>query len=111
MDQLVPGWLNEVTKQGFLGLIIAIEAVVIWWLDRRCWECQQQSTKNAERLAGVLERCNEVMRDTARSQPEVVASVKELAAVMQAGVRQIEVLDDRSRERTDNLMRSLERGR
>lgn len=109
MEQLLPGWLNELSKTGFLGTIIVIQGVAIWYLDKRCWTCQELSRQIAERVALGLERCNEAMKDTARSQPELIATVKELAQVMQAVVKQADVSDDRSRERADNIIRMLER--
>jgi|SRR5215213_8008773 len=109
MEQLLPGWLNELTKTGFLGTIIVIQGVVIWYLDKRCWTCQELSRQVAERVALGLERCNDVMKDTARSQPELVATVKEFSQVMQAVVKHADVSDDRARERAENIVRMLER--
>lgn len=110
MDQLGITWLTELAKAGLGYILFCLSMVVVWWLDKRCQNCQEQSRKDAERMAGILEKCNEIMKDTARSQPELIAAQREVVQVLQAVIKQVDVSDDRARERAENIMRTIERG-
>jgi hypothetical protein len=111
MESAGLGWAAEIGKQGLGYLLFLGSLVVLWLKDRELRDCQKQSREDAMKLAVSLELAGRAIGEGNSVMGEIQEAVKLSSAVIQQHSKQIDLSDQRAKERAEEIVREMGRTR
>ena len=107
MESLATGWIAELAKSGLGWLLSAFLSFVVWKLYLENKACEKQSREDAIKMAVALEQAARAMAETSDVERTRNETDKVNANVLQALCKQIDMNDDRNKERAENIVQAL----
>jgi hypothetical protein len=111
MESAGLGWASEIAKGGFGYLLFIGSLVVLWVKDRELRDCQRQGREDAMRLAASMEIAARSIGESNGVMGEIQEAIKLSSAVLQQHSKQIDLSDERARERAQEIVREMARTR
>jgi hypothetical protein len=111
MESAGLGWASEIAKGGFGYLLFIGSLVVLWLKDRELRDCQRQSREDAMKIAVALELAGKAIGEGNSVMGEIQEAIKLSSAVLQQHGKQIDLSDERARERAQEIVREMARTR
>lgn len=108
MESLATGWIAEIAKSGLGWMLFAASLYVLWRKDTELKACQEQSRGDAVKMAVALEQAARAMSETSDVERTRNETDKVNSNVLQALIKQIDISDDRAKERAEQIVRALE---
>jgi hypothetical protein len=101
MEPLLPAWVQEIARAGFGYILFLAALVILWRKDRELAACQEQGRADAIKMAVALEQTAKVVGEANEVQRQQIETSKLEAGVIQALTKQIDIGEERARERDD----------
>jgi hypothetical protein len=111
MESAGLGWAAEIGKQGLGYLLFMGSLVVLWLKDKELRDCQKQSREDAMKMAVSLELAAKSIGESNGVMDETKEATKLFAGVLQQHGKQLDISDDRAKERAGEIVRALDRQR
>ena len=108
MEQLATGWIAEIAKSGLGWMLFAASLYVLWRKDTDLNTLARNTREDQVKMAVALEQAARAMSETSDVERSRNETDKLNASVLQALIKQVDVSDDRAKERADALVRAIE---
>lgn len=109
MEGMVSGWAAEWVKQGALAILSAVLAAAYWFKDRELQRCQKLAREDSKAMTEALVKAAAALDGATDNNKSWLEANKLSTGVLQALIKQVDMSDDRARERADRIVSALER--
>jgi hypothetical protein len=107
MENLATGWIAEIAKSGLGWMLFAASLYVIWKLYTDNKACQEQYRNDTVKMAVALEQAARAMSETSDVERSRNENDKVNASILQALIKQVDISDDRAKERAEGIVNTL----